>query len=130
MLGTTALSSTTAVTTVGNSLTSGFVGNLLQLDSSMTTASTDYNILLARSDVSGTPVTQFKIAGTGAVTAGGGLVVESGGIDVQAGDLTFSNTGAQSITHTGATNAHLTISSQNGAIVIDDLTTWAHLLLG
>eukprot|EP00946_MAST-07B_sp_MAST-7B-sp1_P003806 g3806.t1 len=123
VLGTTALSSTTAVTTVGNSLTSGFVGNLLQLDSSMTTASTDYNILLARSDVSGTPVTQFKIAGTGAVTAGGGLVVESGGIDVQAGDLTFSNTGAQSITHTGATNAHLTISSQNGAIVIDDLTT-------
>ena len=51
VLGTTVLSSTTGVTTVANSRTNDFAGNLLQLDSFMETASTNYNILLARSNV-------------------------------------------------------------------------------
>ena len=43
------LTDTTAVSKTANSKTNGFVGNLIQLDSSMSTASTNYNIILARS---------------------------------------------------------------------------------
>ena len=120
--GTTELSTTTGVTTVTNSRTSNFVGNLLQLDTAMSTATNAYNIILARSSTGGTAATQFKVDGTGKLTAAGGGVFAGSGMALAAGDITLTNSGAQAITHTGSGNNGLTISSGGGVTVSGAVT--------
>ena len=120
--GTTALSTTTGVTQFTNSKTSGFVGNLLQLDTAMTAASNAYNIILARVDVAGTPATMFEVDGTGKITANGGAVFGGTGMSLAAGDLLFTSTGATAITHTGSGNNGLTISSGGGVTISGAVT--------
>ena len=58
------------------------VGNLLQLDTAMSTATNAYNIILARSSTGGTAATQFKVDGTGKLTAAGGGVFAGSGMAV------------------------------------------------
>jgi hypothetical protein len=105
------LSTTTAVTLAKNTLTTGFVGNLLQLDTAMSSASSAYNIILARSDTGGTPATKFKVDGTGKMTAAGSASsLGSGGINMYLGDLTLTGSGAQAIAHQGSSGNGLTIT--------------------
>ena len=111
---TVALSTTTGAATVKNSKTSNFVGNLLQLDTAMATASNAYNIILARTNTAGTAVTKFKVDGTGKVTAAGGAVFGGTGMSLASGDMTMTSSGAQAITHTGGGSNGLTISSGGG----------------
>ena len=120
--GTTTLSTTTGVTHITNSRTSGFVGNLLQLDTAMETASNAYNIILARVDTAGTPTTKFKVDGTGKVTAAGGAVFGGTGMSLAAGDFTMTSSGAAAITHTGSGSNGLTISSGGGVTISGAVT--------
>ena len=119
---TVGLSTTTGVSTFKNSKTSDFVGNLLQLDTAMETASNAYNIILSRSDIGGTPATMFAVDGTGKVTAAGGAVFGGTGMALAAGDLTLSSTGATAITHQGSNGNGLTISSGGGVSVVGAVT--------
>ena len=119
---TVGMSTTTGVSTFKNSKTSDFVGNLLQLDTAMETASNAYNIILSRSDIGGTPATMFAVDGTGKVTAAGGAVFGGTGMALAAGDLTLSSTGATAITHQGSNGNGLTISSGGGVSVVGAVT--------
>ena len=111
--GTTVLSTSTAVALSSNTRASDFVGNLLQLDSAMSTASNAYNIILSRSNTAGSPATKFSVDGTGKMSAqGAGHAISSGGIELSAGTFTLTSNNAQAITHTGSSgSAGLTISS-------------------
>ena len=121
--GTTVGSSTTGVTKVSNTKTSDFVGNLLQLDTAMATATNAYNIILSRSNTGSiNPTTQFKVDGTGKVTAAGGALFGGSGMALASGDLTLTSSGAQAITHTGSGNNGLTISSGGGVTVSGAVT--------
>merc|ERR1711968_160402 len=45
----------------------------------------------------------------------------SGDLTNSAGNILMTSTSAQAITHTGASNAHLTISSTNGQVCIESI---------
>jgi len=111
---TVTLSTTTGVKAVTNTRTTDFVGNLVQLDTRMTSAA-NFNLILSRQETTD----KFKVDGTGKMTAAGGAhAITTGGINMYLGDFTLTSNAAQRITHTGSSNNYgLTISSNVKTII-------------
>ena len=111
---TVTLSTTTGVKAITNTRTTDFVGNLVQLDTRMTSAA-NFNLILSRQETTD----KFKVDGTGKMTAAGGAhAITTGGINMYLGDFTLTSNAAQRITHTGSSNNYgLTISSNVKTII-------------
>ena len=119
------------VVTLTQSDTSGFTGSLLRLEATQA-AATSWNLIEAQSSVGGTPVDLFSVRGDGLVSTAGRVSITTGGLEITAGGLTagggitcaaggfaLSSTSSQAITHTGASNSHLTVSSTNGYTYVE-----------
>ena len=130
------------VVTLTQTDSDGFTGSVLRLEATQGSATT-YNLMEAYSSIAGTPAEVFTIRGDGKITTTGALSVTSGGVSITAGGLsatgniafagggiTMSSTSAQAITHTGANDADLTVSSTNGDVYVESVKISGHMMTG